>query len=72
MAVALAATALAQALVTLTALLAGLHATEGASLVDIVGINAMYVALWATSALLFGRAAGLQADAPVLAVPGPG
>ncbi len=69
MAVALVATALAQALITLTAFLAGLH--EGASSIDIVGINAMYVALFTLSAWLFRRAAGQRSDAPVAAQPGP-
>ena len=70
MAVALAATAGAQALVTLTAFLAGLHETEGASSLDIVGVNAMYVALWALSAWLFRRAAVQRDDALVGAQPG--
>lgn len=70
MAVALAATAGAQALITLTAFLAGLHETEGASALDIVGVNAMYVALWTLSAWLFRRAAGQRDDALVAAQPG--
>lgn len=57
MALALAATALTQASVTAGALLAGLQDTEGASVIDIVGINAMYVALFGLSAWLFRRAA---------------
>ena len=63
MAIALAATAGAQALVTLTALLAGLHHTEGASVLDIVMVNAMFVALFGLSAWLFRRAAGQRAEA---------
>ena len=70
MAVALAATAGAQALVTLTAFLAGLHETEGASALDIVGVNAMYVALWTFSAWLFRRAAVQRNDVLVAAQPG--
>ena len=70
MAVALVATALAQALITLTAFLAGLH--EGASVMDMVGINAMYVALFGLSAWLFRRAAEKLAGASVPAHPGAG
>lgn len=57
MALVLVATAFAEALVTVTALLAGLHHVEGGSVVDILGINAMYVALFSLSAWLFRRAA---------------
>ena len=57
MAVALAATALAQAVVTLVVFLTGYHHTEGASVVDILGINLMYAALWSVAAILFRRAA---------------
>ena len=57
MALAMAATALAQVTVTAAALLAGLHEPENASVVDIVMINAMYAALWSASAWLFHRAA---------------
>ena len=67
MAVALTATALAQALVTLTAFLAGLH--EGASVIDILGINAMYVTLFGLSAWLYRRAAEQRSDSPVPAHP---
>ena len=67
MAVALAATAGAQALITLTAFLAGLHHTEGASLLDILMVNAMFVALFGLSAWLFRRAAGERAQAGDLA-----
>jgi hypothetical protein len=56
MALALAATAAAQALVTAAALLGGLH-DDGDSIVDILGINAMYVVLFGVSAWLFRRAA---------------
>ena len=69
MAVALVATALAQALITLTAFLARLH--EGASVIDILGINAMYVTLFGVSAWLFWRAAGQRSDAPVATQPAP-
>jgi hypothetical protein len=60
MALALVATAFAQALVTVTALLAGLHQVEGGSVVDILWINAIYVALFSFSAWLFRRAAEQQ------------
>jgi len=60
MAVALAATALSQAVVTLVVFLTGEHHTAGASAVDIVGINAMFTALWGGAAWLFRRA-----DTPV-------
>jgi hypothetical protein len=65
MAVALAATALAQAVVSATALLAGLHQAEGASVVDIVGLTAMYAALFGLAAWLFWRAADEPADVAV-------
>ena len=67
MAVALAATAGAQALITLTAFLAGLHDTAGASVLDILMVNAMFVALFGLSAWLFRRAAGQRAEAGDLA-----
>jgi hypothetical protein len=57
MALAMAATALTQAVVTAAALLAGLHGPENASVLDIVVINTMYVGLWSSSAWLFHRAA---------------
>jgi hypothetical protein len=65
MAVALAATALAQAVVSATALLAGLHVAEGASVVDIVGLTAMYAALFGLAAWLFWRAADEPSDVAV-------
>jgi hypothetical protein len=57
MALALAATALTQAVVSATALLAGLHHTERASVVDIVALTGMFTALFSLSAWLFWRAA---------------
>jgi hypothetical protein len=57
MALALMATALTQAVVTATALLAGLHDTAGASVVDMLGITAMYAVLFSVSGWLFWRAA---------------
>ena len=55
MALALLATAATQALVTVVALITGIP--EDASVVDIVAVNAMYVALFCLSAWLFRRAA---------------
>ena len=57
MAIALLATALAHALVAVVALIAGLQHTEGASVAEILGLNAMYAALFSLSAWLFRRAA---------------
>jgi len=62
MVLAMAAAALSQAVVTAAALLAGLHEPENASVVDIVGINAMYAVLWSVSAWLFHRAAAADDD----------
>ena len=66
MSLALLATALTQAVVTVVALVVGVP--EDASVLDIVGINAMYVALFCLSAWLFRRAA--EEDA-LVAVEGP-
>ena len=57
MALTLLAMALAQALVAVIALIAGLQHTEGASILEIVGLNGMYAALFSLSAWLFWRAA---------------
>jgi hypothetical protein len=57
MALALLATALAHVLVAVVALIAGLQHTEGASVAEILGLNAMYAALFSLSAWLFRRAA---------------
>lgn len=57
LAVALMATALTQAVVTATALLGGLHDSAGASVVDLLGITAMYAVLFSVSGWLFWRAA---------------
>ena len=61
MSLALLATALTQVLVTVVALVAGVP--EDASVMDILGINAMYAALFCLSAWLFRRAA--EQDSPV-------
>ena len=55
---ALVATALAQALVTVIALIAGKHEEPTSSVAEIVNINAFFIALWVGSALLFQRASG--------------
>jgi hypothetical protein len=60
MALALLATALAQTLVAGIALAAGLQHAEGASVIEILGLNGMYAALFSLSAWLFWRAAGQQ------------
>lgn len=68
MALALLATALTQVLVTviaLTAVVAGAQDFKGASVVDILGINAMYAALFSLSAWLFQRAAEQPSAVPV-------
>ena len=61
MSLALLATAATQVLVTVVALVAGVP--EEASIVDILGINAMYAALFCLSAWLFRRAT--EQDSPV-------
>jgi hypothetical protein len=70
MAVALLATALAQLLVAVIAIAAGLQDTPGASVAEILGVNAMYAALFGASTWLFRRAAG-PTGAPA-SVPEPG
>lgn len=65
MALALAATALAQVLVAVIALIAGLQHTEGASVIEILGLTGMYAALFTLSAWLFRRAAEQHSTAPV-------
>jgi hypothetical protein len=64
MALALGATAAAQALVALGAIVAVLAEVDdfaGASVIDLVGINAMFVGLFGLAAWLFLRAAGPRA-----------
>lgn len=65
MSLALLATAATQVLVTIIALVGGVP--EDASVVDILGINAMYAALFCLSAWLFRRAAE---QAPALTIDG--
>jgi hypothetical protein len=57
MALALGATAVATMVVALIAIADGLHRTDGASVLEIVGISGMYAALFGLSAWLFRRAA---------------
>jgi hypothetical protein len=54
---ALFATALAQALVAVIVLIAGMHRYPGSSVSAILNVNGFFVALWVGSALLFRRAA---------------
>ena len=56
MAIALFATALAQALVAVIALIAGMHRYPDSSVTEIVNVNVFFVALWVGSALLFRHA----------------
>jgi hypothetical protein len=56
MARALFATALAQALVAVIALIAGEHQSSVSSASEILGVNGLFVALFAGSAMLFRRA----------------
>lgn len=65
MALTLLATAVAQMLVAVIALVAGLQHTEGASVIEILGLNGMYAALFGLSAWLFRRAAEQQSAVAV-------
>lgn len=56
MARALFATALAQALIAVIALIAGMHQYPGSSVSEILNVNGFFVALWVGSAWLFRRA----------------
>jgi hypothetical protein len=64
MALALAATALGPVVVAAVALTAGLHDNEGASVAEILGLNAMFAAGFGLSAWLFQRAAGHTDERP--------
>ena len=57
MALALGATALATLVVGLIAIASGMSAREGASVIEILGLSAMYAVMFGTSALLFRSAA---------------
>ena len=61
----LAATALATVVVAVIALATGLQDTEGASVLEILGLTAMYAGLFGLSAWLFRRAA--EGPSPVTA-----
>jgi hypothetical protein len=50
------AAALLQALTVVIALIAGLHRAPDSSVLEILGVNGFFAALWAGSALLFRRA----------------
>jgi hypothetical protein len=67
MAWALAATALAVVVIAVIALATGLQDTEGASVIEILGLTAMYAGLFGLSAWLFRRAA--EERSPVAAGP---
>jgi hypothetical protein len=56
MARALFATAIAQTLVAVIALIAGMHHYPHSSVTEIVNVNVFFIALWVGSALLFRRA----------------
>jgi len=53
------ATALAQALVAVIALIAGMHQYPGSSISEIVNVNVFFIMLWVGSALLFRRASAV-------------
>ncbi|SMO79319.1 hypothetical protein [Fodinibius sediminis] len=57
MAGALFATALAQALLTVVALIAGMQQSAGSSVIEIMGINGFFILMFLASALLFRYAA---------------
>ena len=62
MARALFMTALAQAMIAVIALIAGMHHSPGGSISEIVSLNGFFVALFVASALLFRHAAGPKAQ----------
>jgi hypothetical protein len=61
MAVALLATAVTQVLAPVVAFAAGLEGTQGASLVDVLGLTAMFSGLFLVSAWFFQRSAQARA-----------
>ena len=63
MALALGATAAATVLAGVVAVAAGFQDTEGASVVEILGLSAFFAAPFAFSAWLFGRSAQARSDA---------
>jgi hypothetical protein len=70
MARALFATALAQALVTVIALVSRMHQLPESSVFEILGVNGFFVALWVGSAWLFRQAARKQPPDPDLSYEG--
>lgn len=62
MSVALLATALTQVLAPIVAFAFGLEGTEGASLIDVLGLTAMFTGLFLVSAWFFRRAAQAPAS----------
>jgi hypothetical protein len=62
MARALFATAIAQALVAAAALIAGMHRAPESSVPGILAVNALFVALWVGSALLFRHVARYRGE----------
>lgn len=62
MSVALLATAVTQVLAPVVAFAAGLEGTEGASLVDVLGLTAMFSGLFLLSAWFFQRSSQPRAD----------
>jgi hypothetical protein len=65
MAVVLLLTALTQVLVPVVLLVGGFEGTQGASLLDVVGLTVMYAGLFGLSAWLFRRAAEARQGVPV-------
>lgn len=65
MAVALLATALTQVIVPVVVLATDVPGTEGVSVVDVVGLTAMFAGLFGVSAWLFRRAADQQSKVAV-------
>ena len=61
MSVVLLATAVTQAVAPVAAFAAGLEGTEGASLIDVLGLTAMFCGLFLLSAWLFQRSAQARA-----------
>lgn len=59
------ALAVASALLLVVAIARGLHETPGASIPEILGLSAVYAALFGLSAWMFRRAAGQSSPVPV-------
>ena len=65
MAVVLLLTALTQVVVPVVLLVGGFEGTQGASVLDVVGLTVMYAGLFGLSAWLFRRAAEARQGVPV-------